>query len=305
LKGLLNQTIPAEAIYLNLPDSFGRTGETYTMPYWFPQYADKVIVNRCGKDLGPITKLVPVLSHIPVDEDVWIMTADDDIRPIPYAIELYTRVIETTMTGSKRVIGMGGAFFDRKRMYGPKAMMTPVEIIEGYGMPVYHRSFFQKDFLGYVDTCIQHKPCMMSDDVIISNWLSLRRIPKEQVGVPWCNRFIIMDQQLMPYGLKEDSLHEIEKNEIKYTKSYDYLRSKGILGLIDPNDWDFFPKMDSPGNDISCVGSKRVEELMIDSLKETTCVAFNTKGFLKSAVNDRVTVNEWSDGDGLYVLKQK
>ena len=304
LQSLLAQTVKPKAIYLNLPDVFERTGESYTIPSWFSNYTDRVILNRCGKDLGPITKLVPALSRIDLSEDVWIVTADDDIAAIPYTLETYQRIVETTMSTEKRAIGLGGTFFNRTKMYGPSEMMKRVEILEGYGMPAYHRSFFNASFFEYVDVCVKHLQTKRSDDVILSNWLSLHRIVKEQVGIPWCNRGRLFEKHLLSHGMKEDALNRLEPNEAKYAKAYDYLKSCGLLALYDVHDWEFHKGFDSLGNDIhSFPNSTRVEDLMMEAMRIPGCVAFNTVGCFKHMAHTKLhVVSTWKE-DGIYVRK--
>jgi hypothetical protein len=84
---LLNQTVKPDMIYLNLPIR-SRRGQPY------PRYAydhPLVTINEC-KDMGPVTKLYPLLS-ISRPDDV-IVLADDDILYNEFTIETLTRQVE-------------------------------------------------------------------------------------------------------------------------------------------------------------------------------------------------------------------
>jgi hypothetical protein len=68
--------------------------------------------------------------------------------------------------------------------------------------------------------------------------------------------------------------------------------------------WTFYPLDDSHGGDIRCVSAETIEEIQAAADKEPLCVAFNTLGWLKSAVTLplRKTFPASSNG-GLYVRK--
>lgn len=71
-----------DAIHLNIPEVYKRTGEIYEIPEWVANEA-KIIVNRC-EDVGPLTK---VWGALPVlDDDTLVMIADDDQMYQPWCI---------------------------------------------------------------------------------------------------------------------------------------------------------------------------------------------------------------------------
>jgi len=66
--------------------------------------------------------------------------------------------------------------------------------------------------------------------------------------------------------------------------------------------WTFFANKDAGGNDLGRIANLDLAALFAAAIADTRCVAFNTNGFLKSAVTAQSTWSVWGgNGDGLYV----
>ncbi len=77
-----------------------------------------------------------------------------------------------------------------------------------------------------------------------------------------------------------------------------------IQAKIDQSEWVFHEGVDSGGSDIRCVGRKSITEIMAEASADKRCVAFNTLGFLKSAIkNLKPTPYINKPGSGIYVKK--
>jgi hypothetical protein len=219
LNSLLQQSYKPERILLNLPLRFGRTNEPYEIPEWLVamihDHEDLVVINRCDKDFGAITKLVPTLDFVPPEEDVWIATADDDINYMPHTLELYVRMNECWK--DKVAVGISGFRLSKEAQIAPTLQPGKVDVLEGYSLPLYHRSFFQSSFRKYLDTCLNNPLLVRSDDLIISNWLALNKVERVQVGVPWCSRQRLWGEgRILPFGNLPDALHVMDNNQDKY-----------------------------------------------------------------------------------------
>ena len=88
-----------------------------------------------------------------------------------------------------------------------------------------------------------------------------------------------------------------------------YVRKSAVAALLlhtaaSENQWTFYPLDDSYGGDIRRVDEATIEEIQAAAEQEPLCVAFNTLGWLKSAVTLplRKTFPSSSNG-GLYVRK--
>jgi hypothetical protein len=172
-------------IYVHIPDIYKRTNEIYPDPkeLFNNKYEDIIVWNKCGEDLGPITKLQGILNILPEEEDVWIITIDDDIKYLQYLIELYILFLNRIVPKENKNIAFGISGFtytnEPSKGYSFNAIYDAVkqaDILEGYASICYHRSYFKKSWKNYLDKCLDNKYCTFSDDLIISNWLSLHKI---------------------------------------------------------------------------------------------------------------------------------
>ena len=232
IQSLLMQYFPAEKIVINIPYVFGRDGSTYIIPEWLEKlvFSNLVVINRIEEDFGAISKLLPTLDLIPYEDDVWIATADDDIDYLPHQLETYARMNEVFTV--KPAMALSGCFLRRK---GNKLVIEPskktelVDVVEGYSLVMYHRSFFQPSFNEYVMKCVANDDLKKSDDLVISNWLHLNKIQVLQVGVPWCSRGRLWgEKRVLDYGNGKDALHVMDDNTEKYNRGLKYLQKLGL-----------------------------------------------------------------------------
>ena len=84
IDSLLNQTRQPDAILLNLPPRFDRTGGEYppeeSLPNWLIGNS-LVKIQRCDRDWGPATKIVPTVVRLQQQSRRSIViSVDDDIR---------------------------------------------------------------------------------------------------------------------------------------------------------------------------------------------------------------------------------
>ena len=107
------------------------------------------------------------------------------------------------------------------------------------------------------------------------------------------------------------------KNEIVAPKDLqpiqgNSLKTDGIyIKIIKTEDYDFYPCMDSVGNNIKSVGKLSLDELKQLAESDNKCVAFNTNGELKFAISnpkdfiliDNKKYKDISKNEGLYVKK--
>jgi hypothetical protein len=208
-------------VVLNIPNVFSRTQETYMSREQFLEcmekncpmlleYVSKLKWNLCGDDLGPITKLHPIMSIIPFEEDCWIVTIDDDIEYLDGILDMFRDTITKRIKdGEKFAMGLTGfRFLQGHRIY-PLEANNFAEILEGYGSVCYHRSFFPNRSWGnYVKYVMQEPACKFSDDLIISNWLAMNNIKRLLVSTPWVNRRLMWASKcILDYGNQSDALH--------------------------------------------------------------------------------------------------
>jgi len=228
LESLIAQTIKPEKIVINIPNVFSRTQETYEIPEFLKDMSG-VEIFRCSEDYGPGTKLIPTLHRISIDDDVWIATCDDDIQYLPYTLETYVR--SAGVFHERPAMSLSGFSFNQRDEIVPTMKVSVVDVIEGYGMAIYHRSHFKKSFFSYVENCLKDKATRVSDDLYVSNYLALMGVPRLQTGAPWCSRQRMWQMGcILDHGNQDDALHkQCSEGNKRYSKTRRYLKSKGLL----------------------------------------------------------------------------
>jgi len=240
INSMYRQNVKPDKIYLNIPPIFKRTSETYPdeIPEKLKNAFDNIVWNVVDEDVGPATKLHGALQLIPEDENVWIITIDDDILYLPYTIEMYARLI-MALHPDIPPFAMGiSSFSIVNGALKPIFDYGPTDVLEGYGSVCYHRKFFTKSWKTYLYKCIEDQNCRLSDDLFISNWLSLLNIKRIHMSIPWVNRKIMWANKcILPYGNDEDALHngagveslETNNNIVRYSKAIAYLYTFKLL----------------------------------------------------------------------------
>ena len=183
-------------IFIVLPYKYGRKKKTYLQKNInkikkFP----KVHILRVRKDLGPITKMLPVIEKIH-DPKALIISIDDDVA---YPMGMVNEMIYQKIVNSPNCIIEGGASFFRRgdihnfRKLWPqikKKRKPHVDIVEGWEGIVYNKKL--------TDTKLMRKlsklslDCFLSDDIIISYVLAKHNICRKQIN----NQYSLMDYLL-------------------------------------------------------------------------------------------------------------
>ena len=169
------QTRPPDEIHLNLPWKFGRTGETYVFPAFLELYPVKVFRTD---DVGPATKLVPTLERV-AGHETWILTVDDDVRHLPTAIE---RLEDAAIADPEAAHGYSDYALWRKWEPG-----KPVDFLAGFGGCIFKRGFFGPDFPAYFAKTNTENACYFQDDIVIGNYLALRKTMCHRISAPDCD----------------------------------------------------------------------------------------------------------------------
>ncbi len=164
LTSLDHQTRPPDAIILNLPDVFQRTGEAYSVPAWIQRNHPRVVINRSGADHGPATKLIPTLL---LETDAYILVVDDDQRYSPLLLERFLNAASPTRAVCQT--GMSSYLVTPERP-------GEVDIFEAYGGVLLHTSMFGPDFFPYMERIHAHTVARMCDDLTISAYLRWKGI---------------------------------------------------------------------------------------------------------------------------------
>jgi hypothetical protein len=213
------QTLKPDLVYLNIPEKFGRTGETYTIPEFLSSGVayPSVKVNRIGEDEGPITKLTPAL-RAESDPETLIVIIDDDIVYEPQILEkmvtAYRKNPGAVVSNKCDSIGI-----IRKPIAGDRC-----HVVEGWGGILFPRGAFKDDFWPYLKTALANKnPCFTADDYVISNYLEKHGVTRVKLA---------SEPKIMNYGLGEDALFKMDGNgSDRYDKCMKYMEGQGLIYL--------------------------------------------------------------------------
>ena len=241
LTSIVEQTYKAAKIVINIPERYGRTGESYVIPEWFEEFKNILVVNKIVEDYGPVTKLFPTVKLVEDAENMYIVTVDDDIKYLPHMLEDFARAI--VYNGKHdTALGYSGFWFyanydENVSAHLPIGKECHVDILEGYGMVCYKRKFFADDFEDYVMTAIQDTETKFSDDLIVSNYLAGRGIKRVQLSNERNSRTTIWSGGcVLELGTKSDALHTgadglTTDNNTRYVNACRFLKSKNKLFL--------------------------------------------------------------------------
>lgn len=172
LETLLNQDYMNYELHLNVPYSYKNI--PINIPSWLDnmtQLYTHLKIYRC-EDSGPITKILPTLERI-VDDDLIIITADDDLYYMPSMIRAHIEGREKYPDAALGFAGMGSV--DGTCHFCTTVQNdTRVKVLEGYKTVSYKRSFFG-DLNDFKNMFVGKS---WRDDETISAFMGYRNIPK-------------------------------------------------------------------------------------------------------------------------------
>ena len=232
-------------IFLTLPERFGRNNKPYIIPENIKNYP-KLEILRIGKDLGPITKLIPTVRHVRdilKEPNSIIVTIDDDINygdreGDPVHETLVGSLVEELQTHERTIVGGSVADLNYWKIpinNWPDRNKKNRHIIEGFAAIAYRASYVDDILMLKIiqeqKEKTKSRTCFESDDFVISYVLALQGFHKKRLKETGIKNKI----SPLPYGNDEDALHlggglkdEIEKkdhdiNKFKYPVCYKFI----------------------------------------------------------------------------------
>jgi hypothetical protein len=232
IKSILSQTLPLDALYLNLP-YVTLKGKLYTIPPELEGIAandKRLIINRCGADLGPITKIIPVLD-IETDPETRIITFDDDVLVDPRVVEILVRKSLANEGACFSFSGwcVGELPFIYQRVVNAKVDWK-CDWIQGVHCIIYKRSMLDVNkLMRFRRLCPAEiaQILWMNDDHWLCGYLVSKGIDRIAIGAETTKFFV--DLETMAH--KEDS---ISRRASFYREVYsvgEYFKKKGYYGL--------------------------------------------------------------------------
>jgi hypothetical protein len=205
LRSILRQSCPPDEIHLNIPHIYKRNTTPYIIPSNLKNIDSKIKFVRT-EDIGPATKIVPVLLGLDQSSDTLVITADDDILMLPNAIEV---IAEAFSKDSSAVYGLSGYRLNPDFTPLHNNHKTAVDILEGYAHFAVHRKFVGDDFMAYLKITHSVPAGFLHDDAVLANYFALRKIARFQLFDPRANRKLMRKRGAqLYYGIDSDALHK-------------------------------------------------------------------------------------------------
>lgn len=154
LNSLLNQTTKIQNIWLNIPRNYKR------FPKWdgvLPEVPNGIKIHRINEDLGPASKILPILNNPSAEE--YILYCDDDWEYEPTWAETFV------FHKGKKQSAIAASTFDVERLRKKNGV-----IAQGFGGVLIRKNFFLM-----ADTIID-KSFTWVDDIWLSACLCKNRI---------------------------------------------------------------------------------------------------------------------------------
>lgn len=229
-------------VFVVVPQRFARDGSTYEIPRELLEIP-KVRLIRPEIDLGPITKLLPVIEYLKqIDPAGTLVTIDDDMI-YPSAVFAALKRLSATYPGA--AIGASGqdiSFWGIPRFgfplqhlgnYVPEKVV-PVDVLEGFAGVAYPVAKIDSDQLRRLSQVGTH--ARTSDDFVIGLGLALSNVPRLRVTLPEYSAQTVKPQD---FGLQPDALHRIgvagdaqgNSNGARYYQAYKEIMERA--GIFD------------------------------------------------------------------------
>jgi len=173
ISNLLEQSINADLIYVNLPKFSVRENCEYELPKNLNEFKDnpRVLINIVEEDEGPSTKIFPTLRAetnpetmiLPVDDDTWF--------PINYFEDL----VVNSAIFPNTVFGYHGISYSHSRnIHYVNENICPVDIVETVCGSIYRRKFFDDRIFNLS----RDSPCFFTDDIWINAHVAKNKISR-------------------------------------------------------------------------------------------------------------------------------
>lgn len=226
LISLLDQSIPAKTIFLNVPKKT-RTGEPFPIPEELNQIP-RLQINYIPKDLGPGTKFLPLLKDPRIPDDALLIVLDDDQVYPKNLIECYLQAtadnphcafslcgwsVPETLKHSDKMILRGAGL----KLFNPSSNIkksTSVDVIQGASSYAIKKQFFDDSVFDYSDA---PKGAFFADDIWISGHLAKRGVPRMVLksNLAYCRLHAL--SHFSTQGLRDTANADNSNNDALYT----------------------------------------------------------------------------------------
>lgn len=246
LESIITQNVLVNAIELNIPHIFEKTGETYTIPDWLLELVKSSKNTQCEvrifrtDDYGTITKIAPTIFRYMGDNDVLIWSVNDNFK---YPINTLSALLYSYKPSKRYVLShsCGNWIYDKSTGgcidYTASRDEGLHDFLEGFATVLYPAYFFLDDFEDYITITGQVPDNRNSDDVIMSNYLALKDIKVYNCKLKLNSVYSLAELNRMSYGLSSDApLYALQQlkyeQHMRYVRVFNWLKSEEINGWL-------------------------------------------------------------------------
>lgn len=188
LKTLLTQKMPFSQIYLHIPYQ-NLKGKHYMVPNHLTNFAsdNRITINRIKEDLGPISKLIPVL-HLESDPETIIITFDDDTLVHPLVSSI---LLQKCQEYPQACLSFSGWCIGKFPYLYQLAIKNDRDVacdwLQGVHSIAYRRKFLDEhEMLQFPHNLPRKERSLlkMNDDHWIAAYLETRKVPKLSINYP-------------------------------------------------------------------------------------------------------------------------
>lgn len=241
ISSLTHQTVRPEKIIINLPAHSQREKTAYIIPE-FLKKNPLIEINNVEKDLGPATKLLPVLEKYKGQKEKLIIVADDDEIYPQRLVENYLKQEKNLSDAVLTLVGwkVPRDFIHSNRTirYGAIGSKPPgsqkiskptkVDCVQGASTFAVRPTFFTEEIFDYSKA---PKEAFFVDDIYVSGHLAKQKVPIYVIPAPF--RFARM--KVSAHLLFSETLHKKE-NKTGHNNNTLYKFYKPFWGSLNNNE---------------------------------------------------------------------
>lgn len=182
-------------IILNIPDTYARTGEQYSIPDTVSQYP-KLHIHRMREDYGPISKVLPTVEWVMRrDPEAVIIAIDDDVAyPAGLVNEhLYTLIEKQQAVSAANIRKLPERWaVDKASLAGWPD--SDYHVVQGFASIAYRaKEFPASKMLQWLEKEKQtgEKNCFLSDDLVISYGLAYAGVAAHKITTPYLATMLV------------------------------------------------------------------------------------------------------------------
>ena len=187
IDSILNQTYPPDLIRINIPKIFGRSGEKFDKIPNFLLNNPKIEIVEYDHDYGPIMKFLPTFYDYKDKDNINIIYTDDDVLMLPKTIEVFMRNVKSDTNKIYCFSGFKFNFTSKEFDWNWDIKnFGNVDVVEGYMSVCLSKDVLKKlnqgiELKDYHSFVSQNKYCFTSDDLLLSNYYTMKNIEKVKI----------------------------------------------------------------------------------------------------------------------------